>query len=410
MTLDVARVQADFPILKRQVHGRRLVYLDSASSSQKPTAVLDAMDRIYRESYANVHRGVYQIAEEATAAYEGARSRVARFLGASSPSEIVFTRNVTEAINLVAYSWGRANLGPGDVVVLTELEHHANVVPWHILAAERGIELRWVPLGKDFRLDLSGLDELLDGAKLFAFSAASNVLGTMTDVRFLADAAHAAGALALVDAAQFAPHRRTDVAAWDADFVGVTGHKMLGPTAIGALWARPELLEAMPPFLGGGEMIRDVRQDGFTPNEVPWKFEAGTMPIVEAVGLAAAIDYLDGLGMDAVAAHEVALTDYALRALEERFGERLAIYGPVDVEGRGATISFLFEGIHAHDISQVVDEYGVCVRAGHHCAKPLMRVLGVPATTRASFYVYNDEADVDALVDALAAAERFFAI
>jgi cysteine desulfurase / selenocysteine lyase len=410
MTLDVARVQADFPILKRQVHGRRLVYLDSASSSQKPTAVLDAMDRIYRESYANVHRGVYQIAEEATAAYEGARSRVARFLGASSPSEIVFTRNVTEAINLVAYSWGRANLGPGDVVVLTELEHHANVVPWHILAAERGIELRWVPLGKDFRLDLSGLDELLDGAKLFAFSAASNVLGTMTDVRFLADAAHAAGALALVDAAQFAPHRRTDVAAWDADFVGVTGHKMLGPTAIGALWARPELLEAMPPFLGGGEMIRDVRQDGFTPNEVPWKFEAGTMPIVEAVGLAAAIDYLDGLGMDAVAAHEVALTDYALRALEERFGERLAIYGPVDVEGRGATISFLFEGIHAHDISQVVDEHGVCVRAGHHCAKPLMRVLGVPATTRASFYVYNDEADVDALVDALAAAERFFAI
>ena len=408
MTLDVARVQADFPILKRQVHGRRLVYLDSASSSQKPTAVLDAMDRIYRESYANVHRGVYQIAEEATAAYEGARSRVARFLGASSPSEIVFTRNVTEAINLVAYSWGRANLGPGDVVVLTELEHHANVVPWHILAAERGIELRWVPLGKDFRLDLSRLDELLDGAKLFAFSAASNVLGTMTDVRFLADAAHAAGALALVDAAQFAPHRRTDVAAWDADFVGVTGHKMLGPTAIGALWAQPELLEAMPPFLGGGEMIRDVRQDGFTPNEVPWKFEAGTMPIVEAVGLAAAIDYLDGLGMDAVAAHEVALTDYALRALEERFGERLAIYGPVDVEGRGATISFLFEGIHAHDISQVVDEHGVCVRAGHHCAKPLMRVLGVPATTRASFYVYNDESDIEALVAGILKAREIF--
>jgi cysteine desulfurase/selenocysteine lyase len=266
-----------------------------------------------------------------------------------------------------------------------------------------------VPLGKDFRLDLSGLDELLDGAKLFAFSAASNVLGTMTDVRLLADAAHAAGALALVDAAQFAPHRRTDVAAWDADFVGVTGHKMLGPTAIGALWARPELLEAMPPFLGGGEMIRDVTQDGFTPNEVPWKFEAGTMPIAEAVGLGAAIDYLDGLGMDAVEAHEVALTEYALAALGERFGERLSIYGPPEVDGRGATISFLFEGIHAHDISQVVDEHGVCVRAGHHCAKPLMRVLGVPATTRASFYVYNDEADVDALVEALAAAERFFA-
>ncbi len=398
MTLDVARVQADFPILKRQVHGRRLVYLDSASSSQKPTAVLDTMDRLYRESYANVHRGVYQIAEEATAAYEGARARLARFVGAASPSEIVFTRNVTEAINLVAYSWGRANLQAGDVVVLTELEHHANIVPWHILAAERGVELRWVPLGEDFRLDLSGLDRLLDGAKLFAFSAASNVLGTMTDVRSLVDAAHAAGARALVDAAQYAPHRRT------------TGHKMLGPTAIGALWARPELLEAMPPFLGGGEMIRDVRQDGFTPNEVPWKFEAGTMPIAEAVGLAAAIDYLDTLGMDDIAAHEVALTSYALRALEERFGERLSIYGPRDVEQRGATISFLFEGIHAHDISQVVDEHGVCVRAGHHCAKPLMRVLGVPATTRASFYVYNDEADVDALVEALAAAERFFAI
>ena len=408
MTLDVARVQADFPILKRQIHGRRLVYLDSASSSQKPTAVLDAMDHLYRESYANVHRGVYQIAAEATAAYEGARGRVAEFLGAGSSSEIVFTRNVTEAINLVAYSWGRAILHAGDVVVLTELEHHANIVPWHILAAERGIELRWVPLGPDARLDVSGLDQLLDGAKLFAFSAASNVLGTMTDVRSLADAAHAAGALALVDAAQFAPHRRTDVAAWDADFVGVTGHKMLGPTAIGALWARAELLEAMPPFLGGGEMIRDVRQDGFTPNDVPWKFEAGTMPIAEAVGLAAAIDYLDALGMDDVAAHEVALTAYALRALKERFGERLAIYGPTDVDQRGATISFLFDGIHAHDISQVLDEDAVCVRAGHHCAKPLMRQLGVPATTRASVYVYNDESDIDVLVEALAKAQKFF--
>jgi cysteine desulfurase/selenocysteine lyase len=408
--LDVARVQADFPILKRQVHGQRLVYLDSASSSQKPTAVLEAMDHLYRESYANVHRGVYAIAEEATAAYEGARARLASFLGAPSPSELVFTRNVTEAVNLVARSWGSANLHEGDVVVLTDLEHHANIVPWHILATERGIELRWVPLTEDYRLDVSDLDALLDGAKLFAFSAASNVLGTINDVAFLADAAHAAGALALVDAAQFAPHRALDVTAWGADFVGVTGHKMLGPTAIGALWARPELLDAMPPFLGGGEMIRDVSRDGFTPNEVPWKFEAGTMPIAEAVGLGTAVDYLEALGMDAVAAHETELTAYALRALEDRFGDRLAIYGPRTVEQRGATISFLFEGIHAHDISQVVDEYGVCVRAGHHCAKPLMRVLGVPATTRASFYVYNDESDVDALVEALAAAERFFAI
>jgi cysteine desulfurase/selenocysteine lyase len=408
MSLDVARVQADFPILKRQVHGKRLVYLDSASSSQKPVAVLDAMDRLYRESYANVHRGVYSIAEEATAIYEGARATLARFLGAGAPAEVVFTRNVTEAINLVAHSWGRANLDAGDVVVLTELEHHANIVPWHILAAERGIELRWVPLTDDYRLDTTDLDRILDGARLFCFSAASNVLGTMTDVPALAAAAHAAGALALVDAAQFAPHRRLDVEAWGADFVGVTGHKMLGPTAIGGLWARPELLEAMPPFLGGGEMIRDVRQDGFTPNEVPWKFEAGTMPIAEAAGLTAAIGYLEGLGMDAVAEHEIQLTGYALDALEARFGDRLSVYGPRGTEQRGATISFLFDGIHAHDISQVVDEYGVCVRAGHHCAKPLMRVLGVPATTRASFYVYNDEADVDALVDALAAAERFF--
>jgi cysteine desulfurase / selenocysteine lyase len=410
MTFDVARVQADFPILKRQVHGKRLVYLDSASSSQKPVSVLDAMDRLYRESYANVHRGVYSIAEEATAAFEGARARVARFLHAATPSEIVFTRNVTEAINLVAHSWARANLRPGDAIVLTELEHHANVVPWHILAAERDIELRWVPVNAEFRLDTSELDRLLDGAKLFAFSAASNVLGTMNDVPALTEAAHAAGALALVDAAQYAPHRRLDLEAWGADFVGITGHKMLGPTAIGALWARAELLDAMPPFLGGGEMISDVRKDGFTANEVPWKFEAGTMPIAEAVGLGAAIDYLEGIGMEAVAEHEVALTRYALQALEDRFGDRLAIYGPRDVEQRGATISFLFEGIHAHDISQVVDEHGVCVRAGHHCAKPLMRVLGVPATTRASFYVYNDEADVDVLVDALAAAERFFAI
>ena len=408
--LDVARVQADFPILKRQVHGQRLVYLDSASSSQKPPAVLEAMDHLYRESYANVHRGVYAIAEEATAAYEGARARVASFLGVPSPSELVFTRNVTEAINLVAQSWGHANLHEGDVVVLTDLEHHANIVPWHILAAERGIELRWVPLTEDYRLDVSHLDALLDGAKLFAFSAASNVLGTLNDVALLADAAHAAGALALVDAAQFAPHRRLDVTEWGADFVGVTGHKMLGPTAIGALWARPELLDTMPPFLGGGEMIRDASRDGFTPNEVPWKFEAGTMPIAEAVGLGAAVDYLEALGLDAVATHETDLTAYALRALEDRFGDRLAIYGPRTTERRGATISFLFEGIHAHDISQVVDEHGVCVRAGHHCAKPLMRVLGVPATTRASFYVYIDEADVDALVEALAAAERFFAI
>ncbi len=408
--LDVARIQADFPILKRQVHGKRLVYLDSASSSQKPIQVLDAMDRVYRESYANVHRGVYTIAEETTAAYEGARAKVAKLLGAASPNEIVFTKNVTEAINLVAYTWARANLHEGDAVVLTAMEHHANVVPWHILAAERGVELRWVPLTDDFLLDLTELDRLLDGAKLLSVSAASNVLGTLNDIPHLTAAAHAAGALVLVDAAQAVPHLPVNVTTWDADFVGFTGHKMLGPSGIGGLWARPELLEAMPPFLGGGEMIRDVTSEGFTTNDVPWKFEAGTMPIVEAVGLGAAVDYLTAIGLDAVREHEKALTAYTLDRLTDRFGDGLTIYGPRDVEQRGGTISFLFDGIHAHDISQVVDEEGICVRAGHHCAKPLMRVLGVPATTRASLYVYNDEADVDALVEALATAERFFAI
>jgi cysteine desulfurase/selenocysteine lyase len=408
--IDVARIQADFPILKRQVNGKRLVYLDSASSSQKPTQVLDAMDRNYHESYANVHRGVYTIAEETTAAYEAARANVAKLIGAPSVNEVVFTKNVTEAINLVAHSWARSNLESGDVIVLTEMEHHANIVPWHILAAERGVEVRWIPLTADFQLDLSDLDRLLDGAKLLAVSAASNVLGTINDIRPLADAAHAAGARVLVDAAQAVPHLPVDVTAWDADFVGFTGHKMLGPSGIGGLWGRAELLDAMPPFLGGGEMIRDVTVTGFTTNDLPWKFEAGTPPIVEAIGLGAAVDYLLAIGLDAVREHEKTLTQYALTALEERFGERLTIYGPRDVDLRGGAVSFLFEDIHAHDVSQVVDEEGVCVRAGHHCAKPLMRVLGVPATTRASFYVYNDETDVDVLIEALAKAERFFAV
>ena len=410
MGLDLSRVKADFPILSRTVNGKRLVYLDSASSSQKPQAVLDAMDEQYRSYYANIHRGVYTIAEESTAKYELARAKTARFLGAASASEVVFTKNITEAINLFAYSWGRTNLREGDAIVVTEMEHHANIVPWHILCAERGVELRWVPIDDDYRLDLSELDRLLDGAKLFAFTAMSNVLGTVNDVRFLADAAHAAGATVLVDAAQAVPHGSVDVPAWDADFVGFTGHKMLGPSGIGGFWARPELLEAMPPFLGGGEMILDVRKDGYVPNEVPWKFEAGTMPIAEATGLAAAIDYLEALGMDAVREHERRLTQYALRAMHDRFGDRLHVHGPSGTEMRGGIISFGFDHIHAHDISQVLDEDAICVRASHHCAKPLMRVLGVPANTRASFYVYNDEADVDALIDGLERAEKFFAI
>lgn len=408
--IDVARVQADFPILKRLVNGKRLVYLDSASSSQKPLAVLESMDRVYRECYANVHRGVYTIAEEATAAFEAARAKVARFVGAREAREIVFTRNATEAVNLVAYSWARANLRGGDVIVLSLLEHHANVVPWHILRDERDIEIRWIPLTADHCLDLSDLDRLLDGAKLLGITAMSNVTGTIVDIPHLVRAARAAGAHVLVDACQAVPQMPVDVTAWDADFVTFSSHKMLGPSGIGALWARAELLEAMPPFLGGGEMIREVTTEGFLPNDVPWKFEAGTPAIVEAVGMGAAVDYLEAIGMHNVRAHEHALTQYALDALTDRFGDRLTIYGPSGADRRGGVISFSFAGIHAHDVSQVVDEEGVCVRAGHHCAKPLMRVLGVPATTRASFGVYNDRADVDTLVDALARAESFFAV
>ncbi len=410
MGLDVATIARDFPIIGEEVNGKRLVYLDSASSSQKPVQVLDAMDDVYRTHYANIHRGVYAIAEQTTAEYEAARRKVARFVNARATEEIVFTRNATEAINLVAYTWARANLREGDVIVLSHMEHHANVVPWHILAGERGVQIRWIPLTDDFRLDTTNLDELLAGAKLLGISAMSNVLGSINDIRLLADAAHAVGAHVLVDACQYVPHAVTDVQAWDADFVAFSAHKMLGPSGIGALWARRELLEAMPPFLGGGEMIRDVRLDGFTPNDVPWKFEAGTMAIVEAIGFGAAVDYLSNVGMDAVRAHEMELTAYALDALRERFGESLRIYGPTDVHVRGGAVSFLFDGIHAHDISQVLDEDAVCVRAGHHCAKPLMRQLGVPATTRASFYVYNDEADVDTLVEALAKAQKFFEI
>jgi cysteine desulfurase/selenocysteine lyase len=385
------------------------VYLDSAATSQKPVAVLDAMDRYYQECNANVHRGVYTIAEQATQEFERARAKVARFVHGREAAEIIYVRNATEAVNLVAYTWARANLREGDPIVLTHMEHHANVVPWQMLAAERGVVLRWIPLTPDYRLDLSDLDALLDGAKLLAFSAMSNVLGTINDVRPLADAAHAAGAHVLVDACQAVPHLAVDVQAWDADFVAFSAHKMCGPTGIGALWARRELLDAMPPFMGGGEMINQVTLEGFVPNEIPWKFEAGTPAIAEAIGFGAAVDYLSELGMGAVRAHERQLTGYALAALEERFGDRLRIYGPRDLDVRGGAISFLFEGIHAHDISQVVDEEAICVRAGHHCAKPLMKVLGVPATTRASFYVYNDEADADALVAALERAERFFA-
>jgi cysteine desulfurase/selenocysteine lyase len=351
---------------------------------------------------------VYAIAEEATRLYEEARTKMARFLGAGSAREVFFTKNVTEALNVAIQSWGRANLQPGDAVLLTDMEHHANIVPWHIVGPQLGVELRWLDVDDEGQLVLDDLEQKLDGVKFVGVTAMSNVLGTLNPIRRIADAAHAAGAVVLVDAAQYVPHLPTDVQALGADFLGFTSHKMLGPTGIGGLWGREELLEALPPLLGGGEMIRDVRRDGYEPNEIPWKFEAGTMPIAEAIGLGAAVDYLEGLGMEAVRAHEIELTRYALNTLKERHGDDITIHGPSQAEARGGVISFSFKGLHPHDISQVLDEHAVCVRAGHHCAKPLMKRLGVGATARASLYVYNDEADVDALSDALSAAADFF--
>ncbi len=406
-TLDVERVRKDFPIYDTFA-GRPFVFLDSAASSQKPRAVLDAMNNYYETTHANVHRGVYAIAEHATELYEGSRAKIARFIGASSSSEVIFAKNVTETLNLVAQSWGRANLGPGDAVLLTEMEHHANIVPWLMLAEQVGFELRYLGITKEGLLDLSDLDAKLHGVKLVGLTAMSNVLGTLNPVRHIADAAHAAGAVVVVDAAQYTPHLRTNVVELGADFLGFTGHKMLGPTGIGVLWGRTELLDAMPPFLGGGDMIRDVRLDGFTPNELPWKFEAGTPPIAEAIGLGAAIDELERYDLDAIRAHEIQVTGYAIRSLTDRFGDDFTVHGPLDPTLRGGVMSFAFKGIHPHDISQVLDQSGVCVRAGHHCAKPLMRRLNVSATARASFYVYNNEDDVDVLADALVAVADLF--
>ncbi|MEY2417284.1 MAG: cysteine desulfurase / selenocysteine lyase [Ilumatobacteraceae bacterium] len=410
MSLDTASIKAQFPLLQREINGQPLVYLDSANTSQKPRSVIDTMTKFMETSYAPINRSAYQLAAEATEAYEDARKAVQRFINAPRADELIFTKNATEGLNLVAYSWGRANLKRGDVVVLTQMEHHANIVPWHMLVAERGIELRWVPLTIDGLLDLTNLDTLLDGAKVFGFTAMSNVLGTITPVRQLCDAAHAAGALAIVDACQYVPHNVTDVQAWDADFVAFSSHKMCGPSGIGVLWGREALLDAMPPFLGGGNMILDVRLDGFTPAELPAKFEAGTPPIVEAIGFHAAVDFLEDVGMVNVRRHEMEIATYAMTTLTERYGDDICLHGPTNVEVRGATFSFGFRNIHPHDLSQVLDQRNVCLRAGHHCAKPLMRLLGVNATARASFYLYNDNNDVDALADALDGASDIFGL
>jgi cysteine desulfurase/selenocysteine lyase len=427
MTLDVARIRKDFPILDRSVRGGQpLIYLDSANTSQKPRQVIDALDDFYARHNANIHRASHQLGEEATEAYEGARIKVGEFLGARDESEIVFTKNISEAINLVAYSMsnasvgrvsgqagtaaggGRFSLGPGDEVVITEMEHHSNLVPWQLLCQRTGATLRWFGVTPDGRLDTSDLGGLItERTKLVALAHQSNVLGTINPVRMIADAAHAVGALVLVDAAQSVPNMPVDVAALGADFLGFTGHKICGPTGIGVLWARAELLEEMPPFLGGGEMIESVWMDRTTFAAPPHKFEAGTMPIAEAVGLGAAIDYVSEIGMDAIRAHEQGLISRALEVLGEVEG--LRILGPTEPVDRGGAISFEVEGVHPHDVSQVLDDLGIAVRAGHHCAWPLHRAFGVRASTRASFYLYNTPEEADALAAGIRQAQRFFA-
>jgi cysteine desulfurase/selenocysteine lyase len=407
--VDVATLRKDFPLLAQEVNGHPIIYLDSAASAQRPVQVLDAMREYDETTHANVHRGVYAIAEEATRRFEAARIAVGRFIGAPDPArEIVFAKNATEGLNLVAHTWGRANLQDGDIIVLTEMEHHANIVPWHMLASERGLTIRWIPVDDDGALVLDDLAALVDGAKLVAVTCMSNVLGTLNPISHIAGVAHAAGAVVVADGAQSVPHLPTDVSSLGVDFLAFSAHKMLGPTGIGVLWGRGELLSELPPFLGGGEMILDVRKDGFTPNDIPWRFEAGTPPITEAIGLGAAVSYLSAIGMGPIREHEKALTAYALASLHDRFGSDLRIFGPSDPAERGGVLSFAFRDLHPHDISQILDQYGVCVRAGHHCAKPLMRRLGVTATARASFALYNDESDVDALADALAEAGAFF--
>ena len=407
MPLDVEVVRKDFPILHTQWHGKPLVYLDSANTSQKPRQVVDRIVRYYEEENSNVHRGVYALSERATAAYEGARAVCARFIGAPSVRNIVFTKGTTESINLVRYSWARRHVGEGDEILVTEMEHHSNLIPWQLLCQETGARLRHLPVdtaGK-WRIDLLG-DYISDATKLVCISLMSNVLGTINPVRAMADAAHAAGARIVVDAAQAAPHLAFDVSELDADFLAFSSHKMCGPTGAGVLYAREELLEEMPPFHGGGEMIREVWPDHATYNEIPYKFEAGTPNIAQAVGMGAAIDYLEDLGMDQIREHEVALTAYALDALG---AAGATIYGPPQAHERGGVISFNLPDVHPHDLATIVDQEGVCIRAGHHCAQPLMRKLEVAATARASFYVYNTKEEVDVLVRALDAAEGWFA-
>jgi cysteine desulfurase/selenocysteine lyase len=405
--VDFAAIRKQFPIFDRKIHGHPLVYLDSTATTQKPVAVLDALERYYRTYNANIHRGVYVIGEEATQAYEDARGKVAKFLNAASPREIVFTRGTTESVNLVAHGWGRKFVGPGDVVLLTEMEHHSNLVPWQLLAQDRGATLRFIPIDDHGRLDLTNLDRLLDGpVKIVSLAHVSNVLGTINPVSEIIRRSHARGARVMLDAAQSVPHMPVDVRALDCDFLALSGHKMLGPTGIGVLYGKREALESMNPFLGGGEMIREVRLEGSTWNEVPFKFEAGTMNIADTIAFGAAIDYLEGIGMANVEAHGRELVEETFRILGEIPG--VTIYGPPANEPRGAIVSFTVDDIHAHDVAAALDREGVAVRAGHHCAMPLHTKLGVTATSRASFHVYNVPDDIQKLGDGIRKAKQLF--
>ncbi|MBL6961720.1 MAG: cysteine desulfurase [Anaerolineales bacterium] len=405
---DVDLLRADFPILNREIGSdKKLVYLDSTATAQKPISVIEAMNDFYRLSNANIHRGVHTLAEEATAMYENGREQVAKLINAASPREVIFTRNTTESINLVAYSWGRKNLDPGDLIILTEMEHHSNLIPWQMLAAERNIRLEFVPVTEDYLFDMDAYRDLLKlEPKLVSFTQMSNVLGTITPAAEIIRLAHEVGALTLVDAAQSVPHLPVDVRALDADFLAFSAHKMVGPTGIGALYGKLDLLNKMPPFMGGGDMIKTVHLRSFVTNEVPYKFEAGTPAIAEAIGFGAAAEYLSNIGMDAIEAHEQSITEYVLERLEEIPG--ITVFGP-DAENKGGVASFVMDGMHPHDVAQILDGEGIAVRAGHHCAQPLHEKCGVRATTRASFYLYNTKAEVDLLVEGIYKVRKIFA-
>jgi cysteine desulfurase/selenocysteine lyase len=405
--MNVLKIREDFPILKRQVDGKPLIYFDNAATSQKPSVVIEALVRYYSEYNANIHRGIHKLAEEATLAHEEAREKVAKFINANRTEEIIFTRNATEAINLIAYTWGRANIGPGDKIVLTIMEHHSNIVPWQLLAQERNAQIEFIRIDSEGLLRQDDIKRIIDDrTKLVCVTHASNVLGTINPIKEITRTAHAHGALVLVDAAQSVPHLRVDAKDMDCDFMAFSGHKMLGPTGIGVLYGKTKHLESMSPFLGGGEMIREVHTTGATWKDLPYKYEAGTPNIAGAIGLGAAVDYLSKIGMDNVHEHEKEITSYALNKMSQVEG--LVIFGPKDVNQRVGVVSFNLGDIHAHDLASIMDEDGIAIRSGHHCAQPLMEFLNIPAATRASFYIYNTKEEVDVFINVLEKARKLF--